>query len=589
MGAAEPPGQFQVGRRGVIARVVTDVGGIDKEFDYQVPEEWADRVALGTEVRIPLGGRRVGGWVTALPERAAEGVALRPIAKVRGIGPDPELVELTQWAAWRWAGKRAWFLKSASAPHAVVDLPAPGPRAVPARPPRTPIDLPHGPRTHLLQLAPAIDPTPLVAEAAQSGPTIVVVPTAARAAVLAGRLRRAGGQVALWPDDWVMARSGRAAVVVGPRSAVWAPCPDLSSIVVLDAHDEGLVAEGAPTWSAVTVAAERAARTNIPFYAVTPCPTLDLLARGSVKMGDRGAELAGWAITEVIDRRDTDPRLGLWSERIVQLVRDASPSARVACVLNRTGRVRLLACSNCGELARCEVCAAAVASPTAGVLHCPRCGHDRPTVCIRCDSTRTRTLRIGVARAREELEALAGQEVREVTSSTRELPDTAVIVGTEALLHRLGPASGVSAILFVDFDQELLAPRIRAAEEAISLLALASRLVRGRAGRVVIQTRMPEHPVVDAAVRADPARALEGQEALRRLLRFPPYAAVAMVHGDAAAEWVGQLQNVDVQGPDGDGRWLVKAPDPAVLCDALAAVARPPSGTLRVAVDPVRI
>ena len=589
MGAAEPPGLIQVGRRGVVARVVTDVGGIDKEFDYEVPGDWAGRVALGTEVRIPLGGRRVGGWVTGFPDRPPEGVVLRPIAKVRGFGPDAELVALSEWAAWRWAGKRAWFLKTASAHHAVVDLPPPARPAVPARPPHTPIGLPPGPGTHLLQLAPAVDPTPLVAEAAQLGPTIVVVPTASRAAVLAGRLRRAGGQVAFLPDDWAMARAGRAAVVVGTRSAAWAPCPDLSSIIILDAHDEGLVAEGAPTWSAVTVAAERAARRSIPLYAVTPCPTLDLLALNPARRADRGAELAGWALTEVIDRRDTDPRLGLWSERLVGLVRDASMSARVACVLNRTGRVRLLACSNCGELARCEVCAAAVVSPAAGLLHCPRCGHDRPTVCTRCNSTRTRTLRIGVAKAREELEALAGQAVGEVTSSTPELPDTAVLVGTEALLHRLGPNSGLSAIAFVDFDQELLAPRVRAPEEALSLLALASRLVRGREGRVVIQTRMPEHPVVEATVRAEPALALEGQEELRRLLRFPPYAAVALVHGDAAREWIGQLRGVDVQGPDREDRWLVRGRDTAALCDALAAVPRPASGTLRVAVDPSRI
>ena len=582
------------GGEGLVARVVTDVAGIDKEFDYLVPAEMAGSVSVGTEVRVPLGGRRVGGWVVGFDETAPEGVTLRPIAKVRGHGPDPEIVDLAGWGAWRWAGKRAWFLKTASADHAVPRLPVGAPARPPARPSRLPTALPDGPGVHVLRLAPATDPTPVVAEAAQRGPTLVVVPTAARAAVLAGRLRRAGGDVTLLPDDWPAARAGRAAVVVGARSAAWAPCPGLAAVVVLDAHDEGLTAEGAPTWNAVTVAAERARRHGAPLYAVSACPTLDLLAMGPVHTGDRGAELAGWAVTEVVDRRDDDPRLGLWSERLVNLVRSAGPQGRVACILNRTGRVRLLACGACGELARCEMCAAAVASPTPGILHCPRCGHERPSVCGRCGSTRLKALRIGTGRAREELEAVAGRPVGEVSSATSELPAADVMIGTEALLHRLDPSSGLAAIAFVDFDRELLAPRVRAAEEALSLLALASRLVRGRTGRVVIQTRLPEHPVVTAATRADPALAGEGQAELRRALRFPPYASIALVHGDAAAAWVGHLAErdgagVDVVGPDPAGRWMVRAPDSASLCDALAAVPRPATGTLRVAVEPARI
>ena len=576
---------------GLIARVVTDVAGIDKEFDYLVPAAQAAAVTVGTEVRIPLGGRRVGGWVVGFDQTPPEGVTLRPIAKVRGAGPDPGIVDLAGWAAWRWAGKAAWFLKTGSADRAVPRLPparAGSPRP-PARPERTPITLPDGPGPHLLRLAPATDPTPLVATAAQLGPTLVVVPTAARAAVLAGRLRRAGGTVALLPDDWTDARAGRAAVVVGARSAAWGPCPGLAAAVVLDAHDEGLTSEGAPTWSAVAVLAERARRRGVPLYAVSSCPTLDLLELGDLRVGDRGAEVAGWAITEVVDRRDDDPRLGLWSERLVNLVRTAGPESRVACILNRRGRIRLLSCAACGELARCEVCAAAVSSPRAGLLHCPRCGHDRPSVCARCGSTRLKALRIGTGRARDELEALAGRPVGEVDSTSTELPGTDVLIGTEALLHRLDPSSRLATVAFVDFDQELLAPRVRAGEEALALLAHASRLVRGRVGRVLAQTRIPEHPVIAAAAHADPALALEGQAELRRGLRLPPYAAVALVHGDAAADWVAALAGVEVMGPDPSGRWMVKAPDHVTLCDALAAVPRPVTGTLRVAVEPARI
>jgi primosomal protein N' (replication factor Y) len=210
-------------------------------------------------------------------------------------------------------------------------------------------------------------------------------------------------------------------------------------------------------------------------------------------------------------------------------------------------------------------------------------------VCISCSSTRVRNLRIGVNRAREELQVLAGRPVGEVTASTGELPDADVLVGTEALLHRVDPASGFAVVAFVDFDQELMAPRVRATSEAMALLALASRVVRGRRGRVVIQTRQPDHPAVRAAAASDPVLALEGQNEIREVLRLPPQWAVAVVRGDAAAEWVHGLNGVELSGPDPKGAWMVRAPGAEVLSDALASHPRPATGELRVAVDPGRL
>ena len=98
----------------LIVRVLPDVSGLDKTFDYLVPPELADRVRVGTIVRVPLHGRRVGGWVVGLGTDAAEGVSLKPIAKVTGWGPPPDLVDLAAWAAWRWAGPERSFLATAS-------------------------------------------------------------------------------------------------------------------------------------------------------------------------------------------------------------------------------------------------------------------------------------------------------------------------------------------------------------------------------------------------------------------------------------------------------------------------------------------
>jgi len=173
-----------------------------------------------------------------------------------------------------------------------------------------------------------------------------------------------------------------------------------------------------------------------------------------------------------------------------------------------------------------------------------------------------------------------------VTAETGPLPAASVLVGTEAVLHRVRAAE---AVVFLDFDQELLAPRYRAAEEALALLARASRLVggRGRDGRVLVQTRAPQHEALVAAVNADPGRLAVSEAGMRQALRLPPAVAMALVSGESAKEYVAGLTGVEVLGPDGD-RWLVKAQDHDALSAALSAVPRPP-GRLRVEVDPLRL
>lgn len=602
-------------------RVLPDVAAIDKEFDYWVPAELDGEVRVGSVVRVDLHGRRVGGWVVAAGVEATPGVDVRPLAKVSGWGPEPALVELASWAAWRWAGKRAHFLRAASAGRTVARLPAPagvggapagegdapaGQGAVPAGEGAAPggedasevSALAAGALCgglRVLRLPPGTDLTPVVVEATRRGPALVVVPTVARAAVLASRLRRRGGSVALLPDDWAEARAG-ADVVVGTRGAAWAPCPGLAAVVVVDGHDESLTQKAAPTWNAVAVVAERARRTGAACAVVSACPTPELVAAAAaVIRPSLGLERNGWPQVDIVDRRGDDPRLGLWSEALAALIHGGG---RVACVLNRRGRGRLLACAQCRELARCERCGAALAesaggAPAAPALGCPRCGHGQPSVCAACGSMRLKRLRIGVSRARDELEALAGRPVVEVSGPPgKEAPAQAeadLIIGTQAVLARSGP---LDAVAFVDFDQELLAPRLQAGADALAMLAGAGRLLGGRrrGGRLLVQTRMPDHPVLWAAAGADPDLWLAGEQELRAALRLPPAAAVAVVSGsEAAGEYAGALSalGVEVIGPN-DGRWLVKAGDHAALAGALAGVARP-AGRLRVEVDPWRL
>ena len=611
-----------------VVRVLPDVVGIDKQFDYLVPD--GVDVHVGDVVRIQLSGRRVGGWITGLDVEPAAGVALRPLAKVSGRGPEADLLELAGWAAWRWAGRRAHLLRTASPPGVVRSLRV-GPDdtavAAAAHP-----DIDGGPPAHrtgpgwldqalsslhgVLRLPPGADRYPLVFEAGRRfGVTLVLCPSVTEAQVLGRRLRRDGvrtaivaheGPGAAATGEWAHAASGQAQVVVGARAAAWAPAPELARVLVLDEHDEVYQQEQSPTWHARDVAAERARRAGVPCLLVSPCPSLEALAWGDLVTVDRGTERAGWPRTEVVDQRDLDPGLGpLFSPALVDLVRG---SGRVVCVLNRTGRARLLACAACSTLARCEVCDAAVAleEPVAGAgedagsgsgagaeLVCGRCGTRRPVVCLHCHASRFKNLRLGVSRAREELEVLAGRPVVEVTAAAdvddATLAEAPLLIGTEAVLHRV---RGADAVAFLDFDQELLSTRYRASEQAMAMLARAARLVRRSAdgrGRLLVQTRTPDHQVLVAARTADPGRLAETERALRPVFHMPPAVAMAIVSGQAAPDFMagfGHPDHVRVEGPV-DGAWRLRAPDHQVLCNALAAVVRPP-GRLRIEVDPLR-
>jgi primosomal protein N' (replication factor Y) len=541
-------------------------------------------------VRVPLQGRRVGGWVVGLADEPATERPLQPLARVTGWGPPADLVALARWAAWRWAGRPAQLLGTASPPRAVRSLPAPPP-PVPAPlldPDAEQAFAGPGP-VSVVRLPPPADPLPLALAAAARGDALVLAPSLTAAGYLAARLRREGVAVAVVPQEWASAAAG-GCVAVGARAGAWAPRPRLGAVLVLDEGDEAYQEERAPTWNARDVAVERAHRAGVPCVLTSPCPSLEALGAARLVLRSRTEERAGWPVLDVVDRRQEPPGAGLYSARLVALARRAEPDARLVCVLNRKGRARLLACATCRELARCEACGAAVEGGD-GVLRCRRCGRERPLVCQACGGGRMATLRVGVTRAREELELLANRPVAEVTADSQAGPPPAgvpILVGTEAVLHR---AVGAAAVAFLDFDQELLAPRYRAAEAALGLLARAARLVGGRTagGRILVQTRVPRHEVLDAALHADPSRLAVVEAARRVALRFPPETAVAAVSGAAGAAFVAGLprsEELEVLGPAQE-RWLVRAPDHAALCNALAATPRP-AGRLRVEVDPLR-
>jgi primosomal protein N' (replication factor Y) (superfamily II helicase) len=610
VGAHRPRRGAQEGGGGdrLIVRVQPDVPAIHRAFDYSLPSQLLARFAgagrVGTVVRVPLHGRRVRGWVLDADVAEPEATELRDVLAVVGAGPPPEVVDLCRWAAWRWAGPLASFLRAASAPNVVaagaVEVAVEVEQAVY---PGAPL---HGEQLELIGPRVAIH-VPIAPE----GSTLVIDPSAARAAQLASQLEGQGREVvtlgsehadAVRTAHWDRARAG-ACVVLGGRAAVWAPVPDLRAVVVVDEGDEALEDERAPTWNARDVAVERARCAGAAVRVLTPAPTVDAL----VAIGEPVGGAGGWPPVEVVDQRDEEPGHGVLSAALADALRDAvGRGARAVCVLNRRGRARLLACRTCRELARCERCGATVEQREDGFV-CAHCGTARPSVCLHCHGSTFRAVRPGITRVRDDLAALLPRvEVASVDASNDAVPDVPVLVGTEAVLHRLVGRGGVGAsrpagrptglVAYLELDQELLAPRARAAEQALWLLVRGARLLDDR-GRLLLQTRLPDHEVVRAARRGDPMIVAGSERTSRAALGFPPFGGLAEVSGApeavAAACAAVATAGATVLGPVADGsRALVRAPSVAALCDALATPAVEAArtrGRLRIDVDPRRV
>jgi primosomal protein N' (replication factor Y) len=572
-----------------IARVVPDVTGLDKEFDYVVPSDLVAEIAVGSIVRVDLHGRRIGAWVRTLTvvtqgDTAADG--LKPIAKITGRGPAAEIFELAEWAKVRWASRRIRPYLVTASPARAVEAPAPDRRTASAPAPVSPatrrlLDEGGG----VLRLAPRVDVMPVVLAAVERGPTLVVVPERDGVALLAARLRRAGLTVAVVPADW-SAAAGGVDVVIGTRTAAWAPCAGLAAAVVVDEHDEALQNERAPTWHARDVVVERCRRARVPYVLVSPAPTLtaavEYAGAGGVVHPSAARERAGWPTVTVVDRSDDDPwKRSVVTSTLIERLRD--PALTVVCVSNITGRARVLACRSCRALVRCETCDAAVGLDDDARLSCRRCATKRPPVCQACGASRFANLRPGVTRLREELEAAAARPVVAVVGSDAEPPPSAgVYVGTEAVLHRVRSADVVA---FLEFDSEMLAPRFRAAEQALALLVRAGRI----APEVVIQTFVPDHELIEAAAAGDPERILDGEHSRRRLLELPPYGALALVSGVGAAEMMEPLGEAAMDVGGAGQRFVVRDRDWMALGSTLNALDRPSGSRVRVEVDPPRI
>ncbi|MDH3284051.1 MAG: primosomal protein N' [Acidobacteriota bacterium] len=357
-------------------------------------------------------------------------------------------------------------------------------------------------------------------------------------------------------EAWTRAREGSAKVVVGARSALFAPLLRPGLIVVDEEHDTGYKQEESPRYHARDLALVRGQAADGVVVLGSATPSMEAWSRAQEGRSDL-IELkhrigsGGLPEIEVVDMRDefretgsTAPLSRRLTERLISTV-ERGEQAMV--LLNRRGFSRVLLCRSCGDAVSCNACSIPLTwHRQSARLLCHYCGHARrrPVSCPGCDSRHLVDLGSGTERLEQDVAALlpsarVARLDRDTARSTRRLVDLLgrfsrreidVLVGTQ-MIAKGHHFPRVTLVGVVSADSTLCLPDFRAGERTFQLITQVSgRAGRGdRTGAVVVQAFRPDHPALAAAARQDFPAFASRELATRRALRYPPSAAMANI------------------------------------------------------------
>ena len=535
-----------------------------REFTYEVPDE----VGPGAVVEVKFGNARRRGVVTEVDVALPRGITAAPVERVVEELP-PALVALALWVADYYGSTpgRALALVAPVQRKPRGERPQPAERdALPGEP--EPAALSSSQAAALARIVEHLDvgesANYLLYGATGSGKTevylqacaaalergrgaIVLVPEIALTPQALGRFRaRFGERIAVLHsalsdaerrDERARVSRGEAPIVVGARSAVFAPVARLGLICVDEEHDASYKQESDPRYDARTVAAKRAALEGAVavFGSATPRPE----TWGSLERLELGGRLAGpLPSVRIVDLR-RESGYPLSAPLLAELGAIAEGGGKAILLLNRRGVAPALHCRACGTTLRCENCDVALVLHADRSLRCHHCGHteQEPETCPVCGSTEIARLGAGTQRLERELEEkLPELERIRLDADTVEKPgalaaaltrfasaDRVVLVGTQ-MVSKGHHFPGVALAAVVDADTGLGMPDFRAEERTFQLLTqLAGRSGRDAPGRVLVQTFQPDSRAIELAARHDVPRFLTGELERRRELGYPPF------------------------------------------------------------------
>jgi len=378
-------------------------------------------------------------------------------------------------------------------------------------------------------------------------------------------------------QQWHRIKRGDARMVVGTRSAVFAPVADLALIIVDEEHDSSYKQEETPRYHARDVAVVRAKMANAVVVLGSATPSLESYFNAKknkyalVELPDR-VERRPLPEVEIIDMRQEFQETGheqVISRKLAAEIQERfDRKEQVMVLLNRRGYSPLVLCRTCGKTLECQNCAIALTHhKREHKMVCHYCGYTAPVpkACVHCGSEYVYFLGTGSEKleellhgmfpqariARLDRDTVRGHEDFERTLNALSEGELDLLVGTQ-MIAKGHDIHGVTLVGVVGADSALGLPDFRAAERTFQLLTqVAGRAGRGQSpGKVILQTYFQDHYAVQYAAHHDFAGFYEKELRFRSWMHYPPYSALANVlirsdKLDEALEWSGTL-----------GRWF---------------------------------
>ena len=560
-----------------VAHVIIDssLPHLDRVFDYAVPEKFAEVAQPGVRVRVRFAGKLTDGWLISRSDESEHPGKLAALANV--ISPEavllPEILELAKSVASRQAGTLSDVLRSAvpnrhataeatefPAAVKVSDLEASawadyvgGPalikRTIAGDAPRAIVTTGcDDPAEMLAQLAITIS--------ANGGKIVIVAPDRAAIDRIVSSLQKNDcprtAIAILAADDgpaqryrnWLSVLRGTANIVVGTRSAVFAPISELTAICVWDDWNETLSDPQAPYWHARDVAVLRSAQQNTALVfigatmSVETCALMPWLAHVAKNRDQIRSESP--KVRSALDEAGAKINPAASGSRIpsavMQGMKTALTKGPVLVLVSRLGYSPRIVCDTCRTSALCAECSgplmqtARTSAPT-----CNLCGHiENLWKCKKCKGNSIRAAAVGSERTAEELgRAFPGIPVRSSTSDhiLRTVDSRPAIVVATAGAAPIAQG-GYAAAILLDGNSMLSRPELGATQETFAKWNECASLVRPDGEVLVVADS--EHPAVQALIRHDPAGFAQRELEQRTQVSLPPAVRLAAITGNQA-------------------------------------------------------
>ena len=570
------------------ASIIIDISheNVDRVFQYRIPHEMLDQIRIGSLVSVPFGSgnRTRKGYVVDITEKAEYDIEkIKEIAGVvsGSVTAGSQLIELAWWMKEQYGSTMNQALKTvlpvkqkvkARNKQVVQSLVGPGEirPAVVLNPDQQLLvdrfcaDYDRGDRMpwliHGITGSGKTEVYMAMIEhvLAQDRQVIVLIPEIALTYQTVIRFyRRFGKRICVMHsrlsageryDQFERAKRGETSIMIGARSALFTPFPDLGLIVVDEEHEGAYKSEVTPRYHAREVAEKLAQMNHAQLVLGSATPSVESYAKAKAgvyrlfELKNRASAGSSLATTEVVDLRE-EMQAGnksIFSRRLQELIADRlQKKEQVMLFMNRRGYSSFVSCRSCGEAVKCPHCDVSLTLHNRNRLVCHYCGYTipMPKLCPECGSPYLAGFGIGT----QKIEEMAGQMFPDARILRMDLDTTSRKGGHEAILSSFagGEADiligtqmivkghdfpGVTLVGILAADVSLYAPDYRCAERTFQLLVQAAgRAGRGRrAGIAVIQTYMPEHYSIRTAAAQDYPEFFRQEMGYRKLMSYPP-------------------------------------------------------------------